>query len=305
MGYTPVIKMADSNLEWSPTPATKLNIPATLLSGQCFRWRITSSNHWAGVTGDTVIRLVPAREGFWWQTYPVNGKWDLVSRYFALDVDLDALFQQWIAADPRIAQATRRFSGLRILRQEIDEVIFSFLCASCNTITKITRSIQSLEKRAGEPIAQIEGTLFYKFPRAEAISALTEQGLRADLWGYRAPRLLQIAGEISSLGPGWFDWLRGLNYREAHAALMEFFGIGAKIADCICVFGLGHEEAVPVDTHVRRKAVELYEPDLKGKSLTPGNYAAIAEAVRSRFGGYAGWAQQYLFFDDLKTSLNV
>lgn len=38
-------------------------------------------------------------------------------------------------------------------------------------------------------------------------------------------------------------------YREAHEQLLELQGVGPKVADCICLMGLGWGEAVPVDTH--------------------------------------------------------
>jgi N-glycosylase/DNA lyase len=302
LGYTSLTNMAETNLEWASIPSAQLNINASLQSGQCFRWRPVSSSQWLGVIDASVVRLIPQAHGFWWQTYPEPANWSIVSQYFALDVDLDPLYKNWIEADFRIREATEKFSGLRILRQDVEEVFFSFLCASCNTISKIKRSIHALEKRAGEPIAEIDGNLFYRFPTAEAIAGLDERDLRLDLWGYRAPRLLQIAREVSVRGQDWLQSLRSLRYENAHGVLTEFFGIGAKIADCICVFGLGHYEAVPVDTHIRRRTMELYNPRLSGKSLTPKTYAALADLLRSRFGSHAGWAQQYLFIDDLRIS---
>src|SRR5205085_11655508 len=130
-------------------------------------------------------------------------------------------------------------------------------------------------------------------------SRLDEIALRVDLWGYRAPRLIDLARQIAVRGHGWLDSLTEMPYREAHQQLTRFFGIGAKIADCICVFGLGHDEAVPVDTHIRRIGVTLFRNDLAAKTATPSVYSAIGDAYRERFGPYAGWAQQYLFMDDL------
>jgi N-glycosylase/DNA lyase len=38
-------------------------------------------------------------------------------------------------------------------------------------------------------------------------------------------------------------------YRKAHEALLELQGVGPKVADCVCLMGLGWGEVVPVDTH--------------------------------------------------------
>ena len=38
-------------------------------------------------------------------------------------------------------------------------------------------------------------------------------------------------------------------YRRAHEQLLGLQGVGPKVADCVCLMGLGWGEAVPVDTH--------------------------------------------------------
>ena len=77
---------------------------------------------------------------------------------------------------------------------------------------------------------------------------------------------------------------------------MAFFGVGEKIADCVCLFALDKNGAVPVDVHIWRIAQTTYAPDLAEKSLTPANYARATEAFHDRFGPLAGWAQQILFY---------
>ena len=57
-------------------------------------------------------------------------------------------------------------------------------------------------------------------------------------------------------------------------------GIGEKVANCILLFGLGHIEAFPVDTWMK-KALKAYFPE----NFDP--------AV---FGDYAGLIQQYIFY---------
>src|SRR5262245_24833324 len=120
--------MALKSPEWAPIPSTQLNIGATLLSGQNFRWRHIG-NEWLGVIDSSVVKLTPCEEGFWWQTYPDAGDWETICHYFSLDVDLASLYSQWLEADPRLNGAIESFAGMRILRQDFEEVFFSFLCA--------------------------------------------------------------------------------------------------------------------------------------------------------------------------------
>ncbi len=286
---------------------TPLNLPATLTSGQNFRWRQDAAGVWWGVVEETVIAAWQEEAdpdgALYWQTFPEPDRWDVLADYFRLDVDLDALYADWIAAEPRIAEAVAAFRGLRILRQPPLECFFAFQCAACNTVVKIERSVQRLAARYGKLLTTgLEATpfAFHAFPTLEALANADEAALRADLWGYRAPRVIALARHLRTLPPGWLESLHNVPYAEAKAALSGLFGVGAKLADCICLFALDKDAAVPVDTHVRRIACRLFLPEMEDKSLTPRVYEAIADAYRTRFGPYAGWAQQYLFFGQLR-----
>ena len=56
------------------------------------------------------------------------------------------------------------------------------------------------------------------------------------------------------------------------------------MADCICLFGLGHLEAFPVDTHIKNVLQREYPQGFPFE----------------RYGRMAGIIQQYLFYYDLK-----
>lgn len=292
--------MGVQRMEWADIPANVLNIPACLASGQAFRWRRMPDGEWRGVIGRSAVALRPEAEGFRWQTFPIPGQWKLLERYFALDVDLEPLYDRWISAVPEVRASCNQYAGLRILRQEPVEALISFLCACCNTIVKIRRTMEALAARYGEPLAELEGAVQYAFPSVEVLASADEGLLRSDLWGFRAPRVIDAARHIQAQPEGWLEGLRSMSRAEACGELAKIGGIGAKIADCVALFGLGHDDAVPIDTHVRQIAVRLFRQDLAAKSLTPAVYDQLAELYRERFGPYAGWAQQYLFFGELK-----
>ncbi len=298
------------------------HLAATVASGQSFRWRRDRDGVWWGTVGQTVVAAWQ-EEGrpdspLHWQTFPQPNQRALIRDYFRLDVDVLPLYADWIRAEPRMRDAVAAFRGLRVLRQPTWECFFAFLCASCNTVTKIERSVAHLAAQYGQPIntglpklpvfPQSPGLTsetttfpgFYAFPTLDALANADETVLRRGLWGYRAPRVIALARHFQTLPPDWLDSLRTASYADAHAALCGLFGIGAKLADCICLFCLDKNDAVPIDTHVRQIAVRLFAPELAAKSLTPRIYNALADAYRSRFGAYAGWAQQYLFFAELR-----
>ena len=286
------------------------HLSATLASGQSFRWQQDVSGVWWGVVGETVIAAGQAESEpdspLYWQTYPEPNRRALVRDYFHLDVDLPKLYAEWIAAEPQMGAAITAFRGLRILRQPPAECFFAFQCATCNTVVKIERSVRKLAQRYGALLPLPPGqpypfsSPFHAFPTIAALAEADEKALRADLWGYRAPRVIALARHLQTLPSDWLLSLRARPTAEVQAELVALHGIGAKIADCISLFALDKDEVAPIDTHTRQIAVRLFRPDLANASLTPRIYAALRDEYHFRFGSYAGWAQQYLFFAELR-----
>lgn len=284
-----------------------LNLSVTLASGQSFRWRRDAEGVWWGVVGRTAIAARQA-EGepespLFWQTFPEPDKADLIADYFRFEMDLEARSREWIAAEPRIEEPLRTFRGLRILRQPPEECLFGFLCATAKPVDQIERLVWNLAARYGERMTLTDAPNtppLYIFPTLEALAAAPESELRAASWGYRAPRIPANARQILTQPTGWLEGLRSVPFSAARAELMQLSGIGPKVADCICLFSLDKDDSAPVDRHLQRIACRFYRPDLEGKSLTPANYEALADCYRETFGAYAGWAQQYLFYGELR-----
>jgi N-glycosylase/DNA lyase len=100
--------------------------------------------------------------------------------------------------------------------------------------------------------------------------------------------------------------LRALPYPEALRALLGLPGIGRKVADCILLFSLAKSEAFPVDVWVRRLVHQYYTraarrfipltPDGLAAGLADREYNGIQAFAWHRWGRWAGYAQQYLFY---------
>lgn len=154
---------------------------------------------------------------------------------------------------------------------------------------------------------------------------MTGPGVEAHLrelgFGYRAGYITKTANIVAKEKPeGWLESLCNHEqyddnpdqkplppggregYRQAHEALLELQGVGPKVADCVCLMGLGWGEAVPVDTHVWQIAQRDYKFGKgKHKSLTKVTYDAVGDHFRALWGKEAGWAHSVLFAADLKT----
>jgi N-glycosylase/DNA lyase len=278
---------------------TEFSLDHTLASGQCFRWKRQPDGWWIGVVGRSVIGVRQEGERFSWWTSPGDDTEALLRDYFQLDTDLGEIVQRISEADPAAGAAASRWSGLRLVRQEPEECILSFVCSTANSVPRIAYSIGEFSKRFGDPITEVEGQTYYAFPSAGTLASLDPAYLSSlTSLGFRGRNLVKVAKQLDERGPGWARTLRDLPYGQAHKELVSIHGIGAKIADCVCLFSLDKTEAVPVDTHVWQLAKELYFPDWPArKSLTDSAYNTVAQAFRDRFGDLAGYAQNFLFYE--------
>jgi 3-methyladenine DNA glycosylase/8-oxoguanine DNA glycosylase len=270
-----------------------LDLDATLASGQVFRWTRDGDGVWHGVLeGGHRARLAQGADGTLYYELDTAASGadaeESVRRFLRLDdLDLPAHAEAWSAADPHFAECWSDHPGIRLLRQDPEECFFSFLCASVAPIARISGMLRAVATEYGDGI---------HFPAAADLAGATESRLRELGLGFRARRVAAAAQALAAREPGHLRFLRSLPPAEAKAALMAFEGVGEKIADCIRLFSLDHDDAVPVDTHIWRMARARYAPELAGRSLTPAAYARVGEAFRDRFGERAGWAQQILFY---------
>lgn len=256
---------------------------------------------------------------------PADDTEALLKNYFNLHHDLAELYRQWADADPNFRKRAPKFTGVRMLNQDAWEALVGFICSSNNNISRISQMVHKLCLHYGPYIGTVGEEVFHDFPTP---AALTAPGVEAHLrelgFGYRARYIAQTAQNISNVRPeGWLLSLRNPasiawgtaapvkdaaheeapTYKRAHEQLLELTGVGPKVADCVCLMGLGWGEAVPVDTHVWQIAMRDYKfgGKSKNKTLTKALYDAVGDHFRELWGSQAGWAHSVLFTADLRT----
>ncbi len=266
------------------------NLEATLGSGQAFRWRRMDSGWYGGTVGRlaVVLRQEPGGLAFRCGEWMAEGVHRVLYDYFRLEDDLQLIYRE-ISWDSRMAQAIQRHRGLRLLRQEPWECLVSFVCSSVSNIPRISRNLEAVAQRYGEPWT-VAGQTMYTFPTPERLACAEEGELRGLGMGFRARYVAKIASEVAA-GAIDLDGMRRASYEEAKGILMALPGVGEKVADCVLVFSLDKLEGFPVDRWVRRGLEEWYLP---GEGMS---YQALRCWAQERWGRHAGYAQQYLFHD--------
>lgn len=246
-------------------------------SGQCFsidpledgRWSVVAATHRVVVEqiAPCICRLMCSKREFdkvWW-------------RYFDLDCDYVAIRSLVDPTDAHLTAAAEHCAGVRILNQDLWEVLCAFLISQNNNIVRISRSMHALAEALGTRCEDEHG-VFFAFPSPKQLAAATD--LRRFGVGYREPYLASLAQRVVERS---FD-IDGLancpDRDEAHARLLSLDGVGPKVAACIELFGLHWLDSCPIDTWMR-KVLDV-------------RYGGTFDW--SRYKGCEGIIQQYLFF---------
>ena len=274
-----------------------LDLQASLMGGQAHRWKQeeagadSGQDSWySGVVRGNFVRvrqIDQQRVEFHAAPCPEASVIPMLQQYFRLDDDL-AQIQQDISHDWRVAEMVRKYPGLRVLRQEPWECLVAYICSANSNIKRIHQVMENISQAFGSPI-ELDGQVRYSFPAPAQLVEAGEMELRRLGLGFRAPYVDRATREVVE-GELDLNTLVRMPYQPAKERLMECYGIGSKIADCIAVFSLEKLEAFPIDVWVRRALGEWYFPGEK----PPPDREMLAWA-RGYFGNYAGYAQQYLF----------
>ena len=199
--------------------------------------------------------------------------------------------------DPHLDSARTAFRGLRILKQDPLEVALSFCVSAGNTYPAIVESVDLMCREYGALIAVIDGAPRYEFPTVEALANADERTLAIDCrLDYRAVNLIRLARHLQRHPEALAGGLESLDYWQTKAKLIKLPSVGRATADWICLFGLGRDEAVPIDVHTWNLARRIFPGEITTKTLTPKTYDRVVRLFQAKFGETAGWAQEYLYY---------
>ena len=263
------------------------NLKYTLESGQSFRWNRVDDSYY-GVVAGCILKIRQEKDTLYIDSLRKtddSGTYSEMVHYFDLSRDLSAILSE-VNVDAYIDRAINRFWGMRLLNQELWETIASFILSQNNNMSRIRGLIRSLSEKFGERLT-FDGYVDYSFPTPEVLTDAGVDEIFACGTGYRASYLWHAAENVVS-GDLDLNAVKQMSYSEAKIELMKLKGVGEKVADCICLFSLGHLEALPVDVWIKR----IFEQIYLRKRATPRE---IREFARDYFGEFVGYAQQYLF----------
>nr|XP_037859540.1 N-glycosylase/DNA lyase isoform X2 [Chlorocebus sabaeus] len=198
-----------------------------------YRWREQSPAHWSGVLADQVWTLTQTEEQLHCTVYrgdksqpgrPTPDELEAVRKYFQLDVTLAQLYHHWGSVDSHFQEVAQKFQGVRLLRQDPIECLFSFICSSNNNITRITGMVERLCQAFGPQLIQLDNVTYHGFPSLQALADHEYEhsfGKIKEL-GWGAPPGQQVLSPWTRLG------LQGPIHRPEVEAHLRKLGLGYR-----------------------------------------------------------------------------
>lgn len=247
-----------------------MTLDHTLDCGQAFRWEKIPSDYYSTYKGffkslPLTISQKDKDSGVF--ILHNTSEEDFLARwldYFDLNTDYSELKRRY-SEDETLAKACSYAHGVRLLRQDADECLISFILSQNNNIPRIKGIIGRLCEMYGG------------FPTFSQLANVTAEELAPLRAGFRSKYIENCSMLINS-GALVLDDVKKMPLEDAKKALMTVKGVGPKVAMCVLLFGMYKTDAYPEDVWIKRVNSRYYPNGLP-------------ECVK----GTEGIAQQYLF----------
>lgn len=257
--------------------------------GQCFRFDPCGSGAYIGTAYGKTVMISQSDEGIVFHNTSSDDFDNVWYNYLDLGRDYSEIKHELTKDnDPVMHTAVSCGSGIRILHQELWETIISFIISASNNIPRIKKIISLLCENFGEA-HEYMGKTYYSFPSPEKLASLSKDDLSVIRAGFRDKYILECAKGVVA-GKIKLDEIKTLSTPDAKKSLMDIYGIGNKVSDCILLFGLNRYDSFPVDVWIKRVTEYCYF------NSEPQSIKTISDFAAEKFGNLGGMAQQYLFF---------
>ena len=260
--------------------------------GQCFRWNREIDGSYTGVFKNNVLNVKEENGKIKFQGICNGNIENVVKDYFDFDTNYTKIKETLSKVDKYLEESINFGSGIRILNQDLWEVLISFIISANNNIPRIKGIIEKISKQYGNKITY-KGKDYYTFPTPKELSKASIEDLRKLGLGFRDKRVYETTQKIAKDEINLNKIAQIKDTDKIREILETLPGVGPKVADCILLFGLKRFEVFPIDVWVRRIMNDLY---IKNEDETKVNKKEIEKLAKTKYANLAGIAQQYLFY---------
>lgn len=274
-----------------------INLDQIYNSGQCFRWIKLRESLYVIPHKQQALKVEQQKNRL---IMSCTDEQFYETWYHYLDLQLDYLELNTKIKridDDYFKVCANRSKGVRIVKQDLFETIITFALATATNIPRIKAMVSSICELCGvkhvQSMREAGKVTWYEFPSPESIIEKVNE-LDSCKLGYRKDIIVGLCEDVID---GWLDLdeLSMMNYSDAKEYLMQFNGIGPKVADCICLYGLHKLNAFPIDTHIEQILEREFDCD----------YETFADWYLEELIDYQGIMQQYMFYNELNPPKEV
>ena len=264
--------------------------------GQCFRWIKESNGSYTVVAMGKVINVMVQENNLHISNSSLEDFTETWYDYFDLGTDYSKIKDTLSSYDDNLKAAIAFGHGIRLLKQDLWEILISFILSARNSIPSIMKSVEKLSEMYGYKITMGE-RIFYSFPSQKSLATATIPDLLLCKGSFRCKYIQQAALDIQKAAINLKN-IFSLETQFARDELMKLKGVGPKVADCSLLFSGLKTDVFPTDLWVKRIMEELY-------FKRPASFKEIQNFATEEFGNLAGIAQQYLFYYARQNKIGV
>lgn len=265
-------------------------------SGQIFRMYREEDGSFTVYSSDKILGIAYTEEKYVFELSCSEKEFEEYwKHYLDCETDYDAICAGVDESDPFLKAAVDFSHDIRVLNQDLFEMIISFIISQQKRIPDIRRCIEALCEKFGRKrdFSEKKDTARFRkpfparncFPEPQAIAAAGREGVSGMSLGYREPYVYEAAVRFLRDDVINSGQIYTMTFEDAKKHLKTYLGIGEKVANCICLFALGHKNAFPVDVHIKEILKREYNMET----------ASEFNEVYSEFVPFRGIVQQWIF----------
>lgn len=260
--------------------------------GQCFRWNKQEDGSYTGVFRRNVLNVKSKNNQIIISGICQEDIEKVCMDYFDLNRNYEEIKSKLSKVDNYMQESIKYGAGIRILNQDLWEMIISFIISANNNIPRIKKIIEKMSKEYGTEI-EFRNQTYYTFPTTEQLSRANIQDLRKLGLGFRDKYIYETTKIIKERKIDLVE-LQEKDTTSARKELLTLAGVGPKVADCILLFStLKRFDVFPIDVWVKRVMNDLYIHNEVEEKVSKKE---IKKLAKEKFGDLEGIAQQYLFY---------
>ena len=261
-----------------------LDLDNTITCGQIFRYNEEKDGSYTVIMSDRVVNIKQNGDYLLVDSNKLDNLENIIKEYLDLNRNYLEIINTIKKQDKKLSFCLDNSLGLKIIKQNPIECIISYVISQNNSVRNIANSLNLISKNYGEKFI-FKGNIYYLFPTLDKLSTITLDNFRSCKVGFRDKYLVEIIKKIVSKELD-INNIYNMNSLDALKYLMNYKGVGMKVASCILLFAYQKFDVYPVDTWVKKYMETEY--GIVGENN-------IRKYAESTYGEYSGLAIQYMF----------